>query len=88
MTIQVAWLIFDFFILLAIFLILMITVQKIRNHQYLKKQGLARDYLFDKYYDSKEVKKLLTNKFFFDAYIDMETQVKIEPEIREKVILI
>lgn len=86
MTIEGAWLIFDFFIVLIVVLFFLIIAQKRVNHQQIKKLGLARDYLFDKYFDHKEIKKILKNKFFFDAYIDMETQVEIEPEIRQQVI--
>ncbi len=86
MTIQFAWFIFGFFAIISILLIVLITIQKAFNHMVITKQSLARDYLFDKYYDQKNIKKKLTDHFFFDAYINMETQVQIEPEIREKVI--
>ncbi len=86
MTVQTAWLIFGAFALIATLLLIAILIQKAINSRFIRKQGLARDYLFEKYFDQKEIKSKLTDRFFFDAFIDMETQVEIEPEIRKRVI--
>lgn len=73
----------------ALIFVLLFTIlyQKRINRLYLFKQGHARDILFKKYFDLEDVKLNLSSKFFFDAFIDIESEVEIEPEVRERVIL-
>jgi peptidoglycan-N-acetylglucosamine deacetylase len=74
------------FVFTALFLVILIIYQKMINQRQIKLQGLARDYLFKKYFDSEDVTMPFSGKFFFDAYIDIETQVQIESSVRERVI--
>ncbi len=74
------------FVLVALFLVILIIYQKWINQRQIQLQGLARDYLFKKYFDSEDVFMPFSGKFFFDAYIDIETQIQIEPSVRERVI--
>jgi len=86
MTTQIAWIIFWGFFVVMLYLVIAITIQKKVNSRVLKLKSLARDFLFKKYFDQEEVKSQLTNRFFFDAFIDIETHVEIEPEVRQRVI--
>lgn len=86
MSVLTAWIIFYSFIILSAFLVIAIAIQKYLNNRVSKLKSEARDYLFKKYFDQENVKTELTNQFFFDAYIDIETHVKIEPEVRDRVI--
>lgn len=86
MSVLTAWMIFYSFVALSIFLIIAIMIQKHFNRRVIKLKGEARDYLFKKYFDQEEITTELTNQFFFDAYIDIETHVEIEPEVRKRVI--
>lgn len=74
--------------LAVIFVLLMaIIIQKFVNVRHHRQQGEARDYLFKRYFDHEDTKRTFSQRFFFDAYIDVETQVKINEEVRELVIL-
>lgn len=74
------------FVGLVGFLVLIIFIQKRENRLNHNRQAQARDYLFQHYFDDLEMPLPVSEKFFFDAYIDMETQVAIDPHVREKVI--
>ncbi|PKK97495.1 MAG: hypothetical protein CVV58_00985 [Tenericutes bacterium HGW-Tenericutes-3] len=86
MTTQIAWLIFWGFFLVTLYLVLAIVIQKSINRRVLYLRGLARDFLFKRYFDQEDVKSQLSNRFFFDAFIDIETHIEIEPEVRKRVI--
>ena len=86
MTIEIAKLIVFTFAVTALVLIMMIAIQKAVNKRTKYLQGQARDYLFKIYFDHEPVKMPLTNRFFFDAYIDIETQVEIDAVVREEVV--
>jgi len=86
MTLEHALIILYFSLLIVIFLVIIIILRKFSNLRYQKKQGEARDFLFDKYFDHKDVLPRFSERFFFDAYIDVETQIDIEPTVREQVV--
>ncbi len=86
MSIITAWIIFYGFIGLSICLIIAIAIQKHLNRRVLRLKSEARDYLFKKYFDQDPVTTELSNQFFFDAYIDIETHVQIEQEVRNRVV--
>jgi len=86
MTLEIAKYIVYAFAGVAFLLILLIAIQKANNRRSIYLQGLARDYLFKIYFDHEPVKMPLTNRFFFDAYIDVETQVEIDAFVREEVV--
>jgi hypothetical protein len=87
MIAEIAWIVFYAFSVAMVYLILAIAIQKYTNKRSSKKHGLARDYIFSKYFDYEEVLKPVTNRFFFDAFIDVETQVLIDPEVRSRIVL-
>jgi peptidoglycan-N-acetylglucosamine deacetylase len=86
MTIEIAKLIVFSFVGIALILIVLIAIQKVANKRTKFLQGQARDYLFKIYFDHEPVKMPLTNRFFFDAYIDVETQVEIDAFVRDEVV--
>ncbi len=79
------WILYGALAIIAILLIAII-VTKVIHLIHQRQQGEARDYLFKRYFDHEDVKRSFNQRFFFDAYIDIETQVQIEDEIRELVI--
>lgn len=70
----------------VIILILLILAQKVRHSHLKQRHSDARDYLFKKYFDQEEVRLKTSNRLFFDAYIDIETQITIEDSIRKRII--
>lgn len=74
------------FLSLVSLLIAMIILQKIHYKRLSKKHMLARDYLFKKYFDLEDVMPKTSSRFFFDAYIDIETQITIEEAVRKRII--
>lgn len=83
---SIPFIVFYTFLSLVAFIIILIIVQKYQLRSASFKNGLARDYVFKRYFDQLEVKRPVSTKFFFDAYIDIETQVQIEPLIRKRII--
>lgn len=86
MNLKIVWLAISIFIFAVLLLLVVIIIQKRSNQKNNKKQGLARDFLFRKYFDNETVKRPVSSKFFFDAFIDIETQVSIEPVARKRII--
>lgn len=86
MTIEIALYIVYAFLIMSVILVLMIVIQKGINLRRVTLQGYARDYLFKHYFDGEPMRMPFHQKFFFDAYIDIETQVEIEPLVRKQVI--
>ena len=74
------------FLVISLIFIILILTQKYRHKLYLTKVNQARDYLFKKYIDKEEVEKPVSDKFFLDALIDVDEQIKIELPIRRKII--
>lgn len=70
----------------SVFLLVSVFAQKVVNNHRLQKQVEARDYIFRHYLDDETMKKTLGERFFFDAFIEVENQVKLDPEVREKII--
>ena len=75
-----------FLTLVSFVFIVLILTQKHRHQTQEKKIKAARDYLFAKYFDGKNVSLPVSNRFFIDALIDVEEQIKIEPSIRQAII--
>ena len=72
---------------IAIFILyISIFIQRFINLRHQKKQGLARDYLFQKYFDLEDVPMPFSSHYFMDAFIDVETQVNIDQDVRDRVI--
>jgi len=86
MALQIAYgslIVLGFIILWVLFIIL---YQKKINRSTLRKQGYARDILFKKYFDKEDIKISLSSRFFMDAFIDIESEIEIEPEVKTHVI--
>lgn len=83
---EIVWITLSVFLALVGTLILMIFAQKIHYKRLNQKHANARDYLFRKYFDGEEVSSKTSSKFFFDAYIDIETQITIEEVVRKRII--
>ena len=78
---------FAFFGFIIIIFILTILTQKRRHQRKSLKIKKARDYLFKKYIDQVEVKMPVSKRFFFDALIDVDEQIHLDAEIRERIVL-
>jgi cellulose synthase/poly-beta-1,6-N-acetylglucosamine synthase-like glycosyltransferase len=87
MTLEIALYIVYGFLLMSLFLVILIILQKAVNNRLVKLQGYARDYLFKHYFDGEPMRMPFHQRFFFDAYIDIETQVEIDPVVRDQVVL-
>ena len=74
------------FLTLVTTLIAMIILQKIHYIRINKKHVNARDYMFRKYFDLEDITSKTSHRFFFDAYIDIETQITIEETVRKRII--
>jgi len=70
----------------SVFLLVSVFSQKVVNSHRLQKQVEARDYIFRHYLDGEILKKTLSDRFFFDAFIEVENQVQLDPSIRQKII--
>lgn len=74
------------FLVISLLFIFLILTQKTRHRRYLKRVDEARDYLFKKYIDKEEAQKPVSDKFFLDALIDVDEQIKLEAPVRRKII--
>ncbi len=79
--------IFAFFGFIILIFIITILTQKRRHQRKSLKIKKARDYLFKRYIDQEDVKMPVSKRFFFDALIDVDEQIHLDSEIRERVIL-
>ena len=86
MILDIIYAVLIIFLLISLLFIILILTQKYRHKLYLKRVNQARDYLFKKYIDKEEVEKPVTDKFFLDALIDVDEQIKLETPIRRKII--
>jgi peptidoglycan-N-acetylglucosamine deacetylase len=77
---------FAFFGLIIVIFILLILTQKRRLNKKDLKVKKARDYLFKKYIDQEDVDIPVSKRFFFDALIDVDEQIHLDPLIRESII--
>jgi cellulose synthase/poly-beta-1,6-N-acetylglucosamine synthase-like glycosyltransferase len=86
MTLEQAILICLVFVAIIFLLIDMIIIQKwvLQKEHHL--QGVVRDFVFAKYFDGQQVKKNFKNRFFFDVFIDIETQVTIDVDVRKSIV--
>ena len=67
-------------------LILLILIEKFKQSRQSRKNDLARTYLLQKYFDGLDVKNPVSTRYFVDAFIDIETQIVLEPDIRIQII--
>ena len=67
-------------------LILLILIEKFNQSRQSRKNDLARTYLLQKYFDGLDVKNPVSTRYFVDAFIDIETQIVLEPDIRMQII--
>ena len=84
--------IFDIILYVAVFLlsvcvlfVYLILTQKNRHRKKSHKVKIAREYVFKKYIDQENVDVPLSKKFFFEALIDIDEQIHLEPSVREKM---
>lgn len=86
MSLEIALTIVYSFGLMIVILYISIFIQRYINLRHRKKQGLARDYLFQKYFDLEDITMPFSYHYFMDAFIDIETQVTIEKDVRERIV--
>ena len=86
MTVEQAIFICLVFVAIILVLVDMIIIQKWVIQKEHRLQGVVRDYVFAKYFDGQEVKRTFKNRFFFDVFIDIETQVTIDHHVREAIV--
>lgn len=87
MTLEQTLIILYIFAGLIIALLLIIIFQKVNNAQTNARHGRARDFMMKRYFDHEKVKMSVSSRFFFNAFYEVETQIQIEPEIREEIVL-
>ncbi len=71
--------------IISLVLVVLILTQKHRHENKENKVRIARDYLFDKYIDGKDVTLTISERFFFDALIDVDEQMHIDNEVRQRI---
>jgi peptidoglycan-N-acetylglucosamine deacetylase len=71
--------------IIIVFMFLIFTQKKRHDKKSLRIQK-ARDYLFKKYIDQVDVYIPVSKKFFFDALIDVDEQIHLEPSVRKQII--
>jgi len=76
------WSIFFGLLSISFALVLSIIIQKYHHKRKEKLNIKARDYLFSRYYDGELVELPCSVKFFIDAFIEVETQMTIEDDVR------
>jgi HEAT repeat protein len=86
MILEIVYGVLSFFLLVSLLFIILIITQKYRHKVYLERVNQARNYLFKKYIDKEEVLKPVKDKFFLDALIDVDEQIKLEDQVRNKII--
>ncbi len=69
----------------SVFLLVSVFSQKVVNSHRLQKQVEARDFIFRHYLDGENLKRNLPDRFFFDAFIEVENQVQLDPVTRQKI---
>ncbi len=75
------------FLFFFIFLFIVLILTQKRRHKIKKaKINKARDYLFKRYIDNEDVNLPVSRRFFFDALIDVDEQIHLDPKIRERII--
>ncbi len=82
---EALWILYTFLIASG-FLILIIIIQAIHQSGESTRQGAIRDLFFRRYFDGEDVKLPLFIKNFYDVLLDIETQIKLEDEVRSRII--
>ncbi|BCR36080.1 glycosyltransferase family 2 protein [Mariniplasma anaerobium] len=75
----------SFGVIILLFIILIYNQKRIHDKKSLRIKK-ARDYLFKKYIDQEDVSIPVSKRFFFDALIDVDEQIHLEPSVREHII--
>ncbi len=70
----------------SVFLLVSVFSQKLVNKHRLSKQVEARDFIFHHYLDRIPMRRNLSDRFFFDAFIEVENQVRLDPTVRTKIL--
>lgn len=70
----------------TVFLLVSVFSQKVTNRRRLQKQVEARDFIFRHYLDEVPMKQTQGDRFFFDAFIEVENQVHFDPATRTKIV--
>lgn len=86
MTTELALFIAIFCLAFIFLLIDLILIQKwvLKREKIL--QGVIRDMVFSVYVDGEPTKKKISHRFFFDVFIDIETQVQLDSDVRVKIV--
>ncbi|MCF7924569.1 MAG: hypothetical protein K9L64_05680, partial [Candidatus Izimaplasma sp.] len=83
---QILYVILFFFFLMSLIFIVLILTQKKRHLRKELKVKLARNYLFKKYFDGEDIELPVSKKFFFEALIDVDEQIHLDEDLRQKII--
>ena len=86
MTTDLALIVLYIFLGLIAVLIAAIFFQKANNARLSARHNAARDFIMQRYFDHEKVKMPVSSRFFFNAFYEVETQIQIEPEIRQQII--
>jgi len=86
MIIDIVYAVLAFFAFISLIFIILILRQKAIHERKCLKVKQARDYLFKKYIDNEEIEIPITKKFFFDALIEVDEQIHLEPDVRKRII--
>ncbi len=86
MRIEDAYLLLYIFIGIITCFMMLIVHQKYRVNKTRILQGAVRDFVFSKYFDGEKQDKTFQDKLFFDVFIDIETQVQIEEDVRKVIV--
>lgn len=74
------------FIIISIGLIGLSFYQKFKHKTYVKKVAHARDYIIKRYMHQEKMKLKVSKRFFFDALIDVDEQIHLDPVVRADII--
>jgi peptidoglycan-N-acetylglucosamine deacetylase len=86
MRIEDAYMLLYAFIAIIFLLMIFITHQKYVVMRQKRLQGRVRDYVFYKFFDGQALERTFPGKLLFDVFIDIETQVQIEQDVRVHIV--
>ncbi len=73
-------------IIISLVLVCAILIQKKRHDRHIKNVDKARTYLIKRYLDKEAIPLNVSKRFFFNALIDVDEQIHLEPDIREAIV--
>ncbi len=76
----------SFLVFVCLVLIFLILTQKSRLRKKEQKIIIARKHLFKKYIDNEPSPYKISSKFFFEALIDVDEQIKLDDDTRSRII--